>query len=357
MSIKGRIAVIKTSIYRMLIRHPFLDALQYTIRNYNNHDVCRDIAGRNGMRLVCSSYGGANKDKNIYHICFGKAGNGFFAQFRFTLKYLLYADRFGFVPVIEWSDELPYAEDYMVNGTNNVFEYYFEQPSEISVEEMHRSYNVFEAEEIHITDFFLKKEMLHGENGYEMSEDYMDELAKIMKKYIRLNAKTQRYIKTSIADLLGRKKTIGVHYRGSDYKNNYNEHPTASNLMDYIVAVKEVVELGEYEQIFVATDDEEALNGFVKEFGDKLAFYADVARTKGNTSVAFSESEREKHHYLLGLEVLRDMYTLAMCDGLVAGLSQVSNCARIAKKSNDQAYKDVRILNSGINHNGNVFVR
>ena len=44
------------------------------------------------------------------------------------------------------------------------------------------------------------------------------------------------------------------------------------------------------------------------------------------TEVAFEKSGRKKHKYRLGLEVLRDMHTLAMCDGLVVGISQVAVC-------------------------------
>ena len=53
---------------------------------------------------------------------------------------------------------------------------------------------------------------------------------------------------------------------------------------------------------------------------------------------------------LLGYEVLRDMYTLASCDGLVAGLSQVSYAARICKRSRNEKYDIEMILNKGINY-------
>ena len=53
---------------------------------------------------------------------------------------------------------------------------------------------------------------------------------------------------------------------------------------------------------------------------------------------------------MLGVEVLRDMYSMAECDGLVAGLSQVSYAARIQKKSMGSEYEDLVILNKGINY-------
>ena len=42
--------------------------------------------------------------------------------------------------------------------------------------------------------------------------------------------------------------------------------------------------------------------------------------------------------------------TLARCDGLVAGLSQVSIAARIQKSSYEMEYQDMVIIDKGINY-------
>ena len=86
-----------------------------------------------------------------------------------------------------------------------------------------------------------------------------------------------------------------------------------------------------------------------------MFFYQDTFRGNTDISVAFSKSEREFHKYKLGYEVIRDMWTLAQCDGLVSGLSQVSSCARIVKESQGKQYIDLKIIDRGINHNNNKF--
>ena len=63
-----------------------------------------------------------------------------------------------------------------------------------------------------------------------------------------------------------------------------------------------------------------------------------------------SRLNRKHHHYLLGLEVLRDMHALAACEGLLAGLSQVVSAARIHKKSIGGEYGDLMIMDKGINY-------
>ena len=83
--------------------------------------------------------------------------------------------------------------------------------------------------------------------------------------------------------------------------------------------------------------------------------YADVFRSDNDTSVAFSKSDRKYHHYLLGYEIARDMYTLSLCDGLVAGKSSVSYLSNLYKHSRDEEYEYMKIIDNGNNVNENSF--
>ena len=96
---------------------------------------------------------------------------------------------------------------------------------------------------------------------------------------------------------------------------------------------------------------------FREKFGDLVKIYDDTFRDDGgDDSIAFSESDREHHKYLLGLEVLRDQYTLTNCDGLVCGYSNVTFLARIMRKAwHEQAFDDYVLINNGIYHNNNNF--
>ena len=80
-----------------------------------------------------------------------------------------------------------------------------------------------------------------------------------------------------------------------------------------------------------------------------MVCYPDVIRSDGLDSVMNSRSDRKLHHYLLGWEVLRDMHTMAACEGMIAGLSQVSKAARIQKRAAGNEYADLIILDKGIN--------
>lgn len=80
-----------------------------------------------------------------------------------------------------------------------------------------------------------------------------------------------------------------------------------------------------------------------------------MLRSDGENGIHYKENKRKNHHYLLGLEVLRDAYTLAACDSLLAGMSNVSLAVQYIKLSEGAEFKEIEILDHGINHNNRQF--
>ena len=278
----------------------------------------------------------------LYRIRIGSKGDGFFAEHRRLLNYLYYADQLQLIPYIEFTENYTYAEDHPVNGFTNPFEYYFCQPcvekSDISAYQF-----VVESRDC---DLDLSR-ALKPENGYDLSEEYVSAMAAISQKYIKPNKATQN-LQQEAQELLGERKTLGIHVRLTDFRKNYYGHPTCVTADHHLELTKRAVEQYGFQRIFLATDDVETVEMFRKEFGEALLTYSDVVRSDGEISVAFSKDQRENHHYRLGQEVLRDMYTLSMCDGLIAGKSQVSICAYIQKRTTgDYEYRE--IIDAGYN--------
>lgn len=339
-------------IRRFLNNHLKLDAIQYCIRHSADSDYCKMVLEREPMMMKCETWGELNENKNIYFIEFGDKNDGFFAAYRKLLNLLYYADYFQLAPVVRWTEDFLYAETVAVNDTWNPFEYYFEQPQNISLEDLRQSKKVFRSSYAHT---FLAEQLKENVNGYELSEKYIDNMARITAKYIKLNSTIQGRFEREIDGLLKKRKILGVHVRGTDFKKNYNGHPIYISTQDYLRMTQEVMNQEEFERVFLATDDDDAVVQFSSCFKDKLLLYQDVRRTRENVSVAFSKENRKLHHYKLGLEVLRDMMTLASCDGLIAGKSQVSICAQITKRSWSEKFKVIRIMDDGLNINHRNF--
>lgn len=306
---------------------------------------------QNANFLELEDKGNEYPGKTIYHIGAYGCYVGFFAEFLFLLIRLYFADDRGFVPFVYWGDEFLYYEKDGIEGEKNAFRYYFDPVSEVYSSE--NAAHVLVANSWHIHSVQNKL----NTHGYAVSEEYMDVLSKMVKKYIRYNKKTSDYLDKSYYDLLGEKKALAVHFRGTDYRRQYNNHPVFVTLDQEIKKVYELLDTKKYEVIFLATDEQEAIEQFQEEFGDKVKFFEDTWRADGgDESVAYSESVRENHHYLLGLEVLRDQYMLTRCKGLVCGISNLTLSARVMRKAwYEEDYEDLVVLNGELCHNDRNF--
>ncbi len=269
---------------------------------------------------------------------------GFFALFHRTLNGIAFCDRMGFIPVVDKWDGAPYVDDSMSNPSN-VYEYYFEQPM-ISLEEAYHSKNVVIPSSPNMDLVFFD----HKCEWFIPSDSYINDMGIIWKKYIRFRKDIEKELITDVKRVLDGKKTLGIHFRGTDRVVNPNGHPKSLTVEDYISLIKHLVSKQNYEQVFLATDDDNALKEFRKSI-EGLRYYEDVFRTSGDVAIHFTKVDRANNGYLCGLEILKDTYTLACCDGLVAGISQVSIFARIMKASMGDSYDYLKIISKGMNHN------
>lgn len=308
------------------------------------------------FRLRQRHYGPANLEKTIYYIEEDNASLGFFAMYRYWLEYLYFADICGYTPVIHAGNNFTYREKKPVNKTTNPFEYYFLQPATISIKEAKISSKVIQSDIVHrkMVELIFTGKVCN----YKYNNRYLYMMGHIVKKYIKFNDYTKRYISKSVEKLgFSNERVLGVHIRGTDFRAKYDNHPMYVTEDDCFEEINRILEKNNYNKIFVATDDKRILANFVRKYGEKIIFYKDVERSSVNKSVAFSHNSREHHKYLLGLEVIRDMYTLSKCDSLVAGISQVAICAQINKVSRGEKYKDIKIIDKGFYKNGHIFTK
>ena len=278
---------------------------------------------------------------------------GFFAVFRRLLSGLYYADEIGATPYISYSNDFLYAENDIINGTNEPFEYYFKSINNITKEEVNRANAVIRFEPKHIR----LAESLNGSRQllYTVNDEYLDAMAAVVKKYIHLNKVMDEYINNGITELGLTGNTVAVHCRGTDFNIGSKEHPIIVTPEDYFTILDEWVAGGRFNHVFLATDDQNCLDKFIAHYGNRLSYYKDVERAKGSEGVHFSQSNRLNHKYKLGAEVVRDVYTMACCNGLLAGMSEVSICTRIIKRAQNALYEEELILDKGIVLRGRSF--
>lgn len=314
------------AIYRLL-RDKNVDYRNYCLDYFNN-----------GRNFRFEHLGEENQGKNIYFICEGSSAQGMFSIIIWTLRRLEVAERFHFVPVVTWTKDVP------VNTHNhsNPFLLYFQPTSDISENSARKSADVA---------FAKRWDCAYGNQtkSYDFSENEINRLAEVYKKYLKLQPNIQNKIDEDVKRIFGEaagKKVLGVHVRGVEWrKKPVCGHPIAIAIKDFLETARKMMNESEYDKIFLATDCEETIKFFHSEFGEKLIGYLAVRTPVGSSQLSIFNEKNDP--FQMGYEVLRDAVTLAACDALLCGLSYVSYGARIIKQSSGSRFEKVTVLNNG----------
>ena len=338
-------------IIKMLKRNTVLHFFVKAFKHINDKEYLEFFINRENLPLTLEF---ENRGKScigdcIYLIEAEGNGFGFFAEFHLIIQKIIFAECFHLRPYVYWGKNFLYYEKE-IKDTDNAYEYLFE------------AINADLRDKIATADLLTKSKMGQAgwvinryERDYDLSPEYLERAADVYQRYIRLKPQIASKIQDEISKIIKNKKTLAVHYRGTDFKMNYDNHPVCVTIEQEFEVIKKAMKDEGFEQIFLATDDKTAITAFETEFTGKVVYYQDVVRGDDTTSVAFSKSNRAGHHYLLAYEVLRDMLTLSACEGLIAGVSQVSICARIAKASSGREYSFLHIIDNGKNFNNKKF--
>jgi hypothetical protein len=349
----------KKQIKRFVFSHKHLKYIYTFMSNIKNEQFVDNVFKIKEDPLLLNVINRGNLYPNNY-ICEIKPvrpSEGFFAVFRRTLNGLFFSDFINAIPYISYTTDFMYYEKDEINGTSNPFEYYFERVSNVSELEVAQSKLVIE----YSTGNNKLAESLNDnyESRYHMpyhiQDEYIEAMGNTMGKYIRLNKPTYNYIYDSISRVMHPKKTLAVHARGTDFRQYYKFHPNMVGPDDYFPIIDEAIRYAGFQQIFLATDDNDILTIFKKRYTGMLVYYDDVFRGNSTQGIHTTNVHREHHHYLLGLEVLRDMYTLAACDGFIGGMSQVSMATRITKLSLGEKFEYSRIIDKGVVESGKIY--
>ena len=110
--------------------------------------------------------------------------------------------------------------------------------------------------------------------------------------------------------------TLGIHLRRTDH----GEEVPPVTLGAYKKTISRYI--SRFEKIFVATDDQIALNDLFSEFGEDRFIYQEAIRSSDNQPVHTNMSHADR--YRLGLEVLADCYALSSCNRAFLSHSNVS---------------------------------
>lgn len=301
-------------MYNALIKWKWLNGdswFQTKCRNFLVLLVCNS-------RELQASFGKMHPDRTFYVIRDPHRKAGLFAVHSFVVGHIKAARERGLIPIVDMQ-HYPnyYYTDQETIGRVNWWEYCFEQPAPYSLEEVYHSKNVI---------------LCHGLYDGQLSEilepDKILQNHEIVSNDMKLSAQAQKVCETEWSKLTKNKKRIlGVKCRGTDYLGlkpfGHSVLPSVQMTVDKIEELSEVWgnELGRYDAVFAATEDEKILQGLKEHFGDRL-IYNECYRfedTGGNGLFdVINKGHDAQYKYEKMMDYLVTTYCLSRCDALIA---------------------------------------
>ena len=251
------------------IKHPRIHLLLRTLKRVVKKDdyyVQRVLLLGEDIDLIDIEHKGDIDYGKIIYVISENAGNeGFCATLRFIVGFLMYAKQHGFAPKIRLTKEFAYYDEEKSKETDNPWEYYFLPEDEGYEEE--KALNVVNAK------FFqmMKIKEYPWIDAYTLdnyyNKDLFEKTAPLINKYMEIKPEIldeASKLLSAVRNNAG--KILGVHYRGTDFKNGYNDHPVYIDEKQMIEEIKKALETNKFQGVFLATDDKSALDKIKDSF-------------------------------------------------------------------------------------------
>lgn len=286
-----------------------------------NHRFCRRLRAvliHNICREMTVSFGKKNPDKLFYVIRDPKGEHGLFALYNFVMFHLKIAEKRKAVPIVDvqYYPLEGLIEDHKI-GRENAWEYFFEQVSPYSLDEVYQSQNVI---------------MAAGIDSASLSMVYDEEALQkeriLSAKYIRIRPEILSVCESQFHELgLESQKVLGVICRGTDFVSAKPQgHSIVPTAQETIRVIEEKSrEWGGFDAIYLATEDKNIYEVMADHYGRKLISYQKIRLDQTDGSYLCSQIEKialqnrqKSFKKELMTEYLISIWLLSKCDALVA---------------------------------------
>ena len=237
---------------------------------------------------------------------------GMFSYFNYILSGIAYAEEKGYIPVVDMKN---YPNTYLFPnevGRVNSWEYYFEQPGGLSVDDALSS-----------QEYILGRDsVLNGGFGdFIRDKEALSRAREIRRKYIHFKQPVLERVEKTYKKFAG-KRVLGVHIRGTDYVSiKLHGHPIQPTAEQTISKTKEVMRDYNFDTVYLATEDKNIVADFQVAFGESLILpdveYVNYDASKYKVIDEF-HVDRENYKYLSGLDYVVSILLLSKCNGLIA---------------------------------------
>jgi len=240
---------------------------------------------------------------NISYI--GPGHQGMFASINSVLHDLLWCEKNNKIPVVFWDDRSNYYKPGGFNGSDNVWEYYFQPVAHVNP----RPKDVVPRPSWERIGRFWDQDII--------DQEARNNAQRLIDKYIRFNPIVQIKIDAFYQTYMEGKKTVGIHLRGTD-----KEIEVKLVSPEEIVAI--ALEAADKDAQFLIASDEkgrfEEMKELLKKHNRTVIFY-DCYRAESKKPLHLDSS---RDRCVLGEDVLIEAKLLSKCDLFVHTMSCVS---------------------------------
>lgn len=261
---------------------------------------------------------------------------GLFAIVNSVINHCEYAYDNGYIPIVDMKH---YANQYFKDGRifkDNSWEYFFEQPSGIGLDDIQDEDEIVISKNLHVLD--VSTSLFLGDLPVDNAIINSEEIVKkklSQKNLLKFNQETKEYLEENFSKLVGNgDDVLGILCRGTDYINKKPRNEEIQPNPETVIAkAKEVIKKNpQIKRIYVATEDNEIYQKFKQEFGDILIEnsqykYSLEDKTLNYDYLSNIKVDRKDHNYNLAKEYLLSIYILSKCRYFIGGRTTGSKWA------------------------------
>ncbi len=271
-------------------------------------------------REIKKEFGSLNPNINFYVIRpRPNSVQGLMSIFMETIKQINYSIEKGYVPIVDFQNYKTQYND-LKQKEKNVWEYYFKQISNYTLEEVYKSKNVY-------LSGLNSIELCPRELNQRFDKQSMVKVRNIIKKYIVCNNAVNDFVNTQLNEMnLDIEKTIGLYLRGTDYtKLKPAGHQKQPSMEEAFKQTDIMLEKTNFNNVFLVTEDMEIYKHAKEYYGNKLKSITNdkfISNYSGKDFLINDKNSIEQlsvSPYERGLIYLGKILILSKCSAIVAG--------------------------------------
>lgn len=271
------------------------------------------ILNKNNLKYIIKNFGNKNKGK-VFYVIQRFRGGGMFSNLNFVLHHIFIAQKLGFIPIVDMKNfPTKYNEKNKINNSFNAWDYYFYPLNKYTLKEVYKSQSVI------FTDGQTRKL-----SEFDTFENLNEKHYRIYKKMIKFKPFLIKYANSFIKKNFGKKKFLGVHFRGTDMKTQ-ERHPFPATADQIISIIEKELKNNKYTKIFVVTEELKYFDILSKKFGN-IVYFLDSFRSNKND--IFEQNSRKNHRFNIGKENIIDMLILSKSDKIICTNSHLPDACK-----------------------------